>query len=41
VPARDTLYLLDRTLDEAEDTMMTWIRRYGIDTSACDWLPVG
>lgn len=39
--ARDTLYLLDRTLNEAEDTMMTWIRRYGIDTSACDWLPVG
>lgn len=39
--ARDTLYLLDRTLNEAEDVMMTWIRRYGIDTSACDWLPVG
>ncbi|MCY3676014.1 MAG: hypothetical protein OXH66_00265 [Gemmatimonadetes bacterium] len=39
--ARDTLYLLDRTLNEAEDTMMTWIRRYAIDTSACDWLPVG
>ena len=39
--ARDTLYLLDRTLNEAEDAMMTWIRRYGIDTSACEWLPVG
>ncbi|MYA41176.1 MAG: hypothetical protein F4Z31_05435 [Gemmatimonadetes bacterium] len=39
--ARDTLYLLDRTLNEAEDAMTTWIRRYGIDTSACDWLPVG
>ncbi len=39
--ARDTLYLLDRTLNEAGDAMMTWIRRYGIDTSACDWLPVG
>lgn len=38
--ARDTLYLLDRTFNEAGDAMMTWIRRYGIDTSACDWLPV-
>lgn len=37
----DTLYLLDRTLNEAEDGMDTWIRRYLIDTSACDWLPVG
>ncbi len=39
--SRDTLYLLDRILDEAENTMSTWIRRYKIDTEACDWLPVG
>ncbi len=37
----DTLYLLDRTLNDAEDGMETWIRRYLIDTSGCDWLPVG
>ena len=39
--SRDTLYLLDRTLNEAEDGLTTWIRRYEIDTSGCDWLPVG
>lgn len=38
--SQDTLYLLDRTLNAAEDGMETWIRRYVIDTSACDWLPV-
>ena len=36
--ARDTLFLLDRRLNEAEDDLMTWIRAYGIDTSGCTWL---
>ena len=39
--ARDTLFLLDRTLTALGDTMTTWIRVYEIDTSECDWLPVG
>ncbi len=39
--SRDTLYLLDRTLNEAEDGLTTRIRRYEIDTSGCDWVPVG
>ncbi len=39
--AGDTLYLLDRALNENEDGIKTWIRRYRIDTSGCDWLPVG
>ena len=38
--SRDTLYLLDRTLNEAEDGMETWVRRHVIDTSECDWLAV-
>jgi len=38
--ARDTLFLLDRTLTEVGDTIMSWIRVYEIDTSRCDWLPV-
>lgn len=38
--ARDTLFLLDRTLTAVGDTMKSWIRVYEIDTSRCDWLPV-
>ena len=37
--SRDTLFLLDRTIDEAGDGLETWIRLYEIDTSGCDWLP--
>ncbi len=36
--ARDTLFLLDRRLNEAEDDLLTWIRAYQIDTSGCIWL---
>ncbi|MDE2865456.1 MAG: hypothetical protein OXR05_10310 [Gemmatimonadota bacterium] len=36
--ARDTLFLLDRRLNEAEDDLLTWIRAYRIDTSGCTWL---
>ena len=36
--ARDTLFLLDRRLNEAEDDLMTWVRVYRIDTSGCIWL---
>ena len=36
--ARDTLFLLDRRLNEAEDDLITWIRAYRIDTSDCTWL---
>lgn len=39
--ARDTLFLLDRTLTAVGDTMKSWIRVYEIDTSECEWLPVG
>ena len=38
--ARDTLFLLDRTLTAVGDTMKSWIRVYEIDTSRCGWLPV-
>ena len=38
--ARDTLFLLDRTLTAVGDTMKSWIRVYEIDTSRCDWLAV-
>ncbi len=38
--ARDTLFLLDRTLTAVGDTVKSWIRVYEIDTSGCDWLPV-
>lgn len=41
VAARDTLFLLDRTLTVVGDTMKSWIRVYEIDTSMCDWLQVG
>jgi len=37
--SRDTLFLLDRTINEAEDGLETWIRLYEIDTSRCAWLP--
>ena len=37
--SRDTLFLLDRTLNESEVAMRTWIRLYEIDTSRCVWLP--
>lgn len=36
--ARDTLFLLDRRLNEAEDDLLTWIRAYRIDMSGCTWL---
>ncbi|MYC86686.1 MAG: hypothetical protein F4X22_00455 [Gemmatimonadales bacterium] len=39
--ARDTLFLLDRRLNEAEDDLLTWIRAYRIDTSGCTWLDLG
>ncbi|MXW16032.1 MAG: hypothetical protein F4139_10375 [Gemmatimonadetes bacterium] len=39
--SRDTLFLLDRTINKSEDGMNTWIRLYEIDTSRCVWLPVG
>ena len=39
--ARDTVFLLDRTLNPPGDTMRSWIRTYLIDTIPCDWLPVG
>ena len=35
---RDTLFLLDRRLNEAENDLMTWVRVYRIDTSGCTWL---
>ena len=37
--ARDTLFLLDRTINETGDGLETWIRLYEVDTSGCDWLP--
>ena len=39
--SRDTLFLLDRTLNDTEDGLKTWIRLYEIDTSRCAWLPTG
>ena len=39
--ARDTLFLLDRRLNESEDGLDTLIRAYRIDTDGCTWLPVG
>ena len=39
--SRDTLFLLDRTINETEDDLKTWIRLYEIDTSRCVWLPAG
>ena len=35
---RDTVFLLDRRLNEAEDGLETWVRMYRIDTSGCTWL---
>lgn len=37
--SRDTLFLLDRTINKTGDGLETWIRLYEIDTSECDWLP--
>ena len=39
--SRDTLFLLDRTINETGDDLKTWIRLYEIDTSRCVWLPAG
>ncbi len=39
--SRDTVFLLDRTLSTAGDTMRSWIRTYRVNTAECDWLPVG
>jgi len=33
--------LLDRTLRAVGDTTKSWFRVYEIDTSRCQWLPVG
>ena len=38
---RDTVFLLDRRLNEAEDGLETWVRMYRIDTSGCTWLEMG
>ena len=38
---RDTVFLLDRRLNEAEDGLETWVRMYRIDVSACTWLEMG
>ena len=38
--ARDTLFLLDRTLAGPSGDMTSWIRIHSIDTADCDWLPV-
>jgi len=35
---RDTIFLLDRRLNETEDGLESWVRMYGIDTSECTWL---
>ncbi len=37
---RDTLFLLDRRVDEEEGRMDSWIRMYRIDTSDCAWIPL-
>ncbi len=36
--ARDTIFLLDRRLNEAEDALDSWVRLYRIDTSGCTWV---
>ena len=38
---RDTVFLLDRRLNEVEDDLQTWVRMYRIDTTACDWVEMG
>lgn len=38
---RDTVFLLDRRVNEAEDGLETWVRMYRIDTTGCDWVGVG
>lgn len=35
---RDTIFLLDRRLNEEEDGLESWVRMYRIDTSQCTWL---
>ncbi len=35
---RDTVFLLDRRLDEAVERLESWVRMYRIDTSGCTWL---
>ena len=35
---RDTIFLLDRRLNRAEDGLESWVRMYGIDTAECTWL---
>ena len=35
---RDTIFLLDRRLNRAEDGLESWVRMYSIDTSECIWL---
>ena len=39
--ARDTLFLLDRSLNSEEDDLVTWVRFYEINTSDCTWLGMG
>ena len=36
--AQDTIFLLDRRLNEAEDALDSWVRLYRIDTSGCTWV---
>jgi len=38
---RDTIFLLDRRLNEREDGLESWVRMYRIDTSGCTWLEMG
>ena len=35
---RDTVFLLDRRVNEEEERLDSWIRMYRIDTSRCSWL---
>ena len=35
---RDTIFFLDRRLNEVEEALESWVRMYRIDTSACTWL---
>ena len=37
---RDTVFLLDRRLNEAEEGLETWVRAYRIDTTGCTWLAI-
>jgi len=37
--SRDTLFLLDRALNDTGDGLETWIRLYEIDTTGCAWMP--